>query len=75
MLSHPAILVLLLGLAAVVLLSLLRAWRDRSVDFIHRRAFGPRPTVAALMLDRVVPVFADFVIASADDAATDHARI
>jgi hypothetical protein len=57
MLSHPAILVLLLGLAAVVLLSLLRAWRDRSVDFIHRRAFGPQTDgVAALMLDRVVPV-------------------
>jgi hypothetical protein len=49
--------VLLLGLAAVVLLSLLRAWRDRSVDFIHRRAFGPQTDgVAALMLDRVVPV-------------------
>jgi hypothetical protein len=57
MLSHPAILALLLALAAVVLLSLLWAWRDRSVDFIHRRALGAQTdAVAALMLDRVVPV-------------------
>src|SRR4051794_32789776 len=60
MLSHAAILVLLLALVALLGASLRWAWRDRSVDFIHRLTLGAQTdTVAALTFDHVIPVLAD----------------
>src|SRR3954467_9952754 len=57
MLSHPAILVVLLGVVALLGASLRWAWRDRSVDFVHHVALGSQTdTVAALTFDRVIPV-------------------
>ena len=57
MLRHPAILVVVLILAALLGAWLLWAWRDRSVDFIHRIALGAQTgAVAALTFDRVIPV-------------------
>jgi hypothetical protein len=53
-------LVILIGLAALLVLGVRWAWRDRRVDFIHSLVLGPdTDAVAGLMFDRIVPVLAD----------------
>ena len=51
------ILTLLVALAVLGVLAARWAWRDRSVDFVHRRALGgATEATAATVFDRVVPV-------------------
>ena len=51
------ILTLLVALAALAVLAARWAWRDRTVDFLHRCALGAATeATAATVFDRVVPV-------------------
>jgi hypothetical protein len=57
LLSHPALLVLVLGLAVLLGLAVRSVWRNRRVDFIHHVTVGVQAEDSANQLfDRVVPV-------------------
>jgi hypothetical protein len=59
-LSHPVLLVVVLGVVVLLGLIVRSMWRSRRIDFIHQTAIGAEGKDAASELfDRVVPVLVE----------------